>query len=86
MIAYLNNVQISSVAERVSQKTGNKYIVVYFITDSGEAANLLDRNLQDLDWYKSHIGQAVDFKLVLSLGRYTSVQIFSVDEHKEEKV
>lgn len=76
MFEFVKKCELFSFEQRVG-KTGNPYLVLTVLAENGKTVDVMYTG-QPLNFTKLELRQSYDFKFVLTLGRYTKLNIVEV--------
>ena len=76
MFEFTKNCELFSIEQKIG-KSGNPYTMLTLLAENGKTVDIMYTG-QPLNYHKLELRKAYDFKFVLTLGRYTKVNIVDV--------
>lgn len=73
MKAIVKNIEVRGSEIKTSAKTGNEYIIVRFEDETGAAQELIDRDMDNAEYYKR--GVHGDLLIDIRTGKFTNIEI-----------
>jgi hypothetical protein len=80
MLAKVEKIEIRGVEVRQSKSSGQSYLIVRFEDDAGKSYELLDRDVEHMQYYTK--GVIADLDISISFGKYKNIEISNVILHK----